>query len=488
MRPCPSRRRELAELVDGALGVRDQERLNAHMVSCPGCRAEAEALRQVRDRIRRADPDPGQATSAALTDRLLSIAGEDADRPLYARPFDPDRSRTLPSRRRRARRAVAGAMTLTCLVLAGLVGVGWASSPPTRTPALDPGPVAREEFAAVLGAEPLNNPAVTAARATEVTEQKSGALTGPDGPTGPLTADGALALLERAEQAHFQTAYAGRQVVQVRHLAGFWVTEVDVEVRPGLGTHVSFPERVGARRTALLPEGSPAGVERLERLAATYDLIAGPGPRVAGRESMVVDARRAGQLAARWWLDTEAGMVLWQQTFGRNGEVTLSAGYRSIAVGPIGDPRSLPPRLAPRGTTATLALTSADALEGQGWSCSRRLAGLNLIKVRSDPNDPMVHTVYGDGVVTLSVFQQRGALAAAPAGFVWDPQRRAYRSLGMTTMYSWQSGDRVFTVATDGPAELVDQAVAELPHAKPVLRTRVDRVVDGWRDLLGVRP
>jgi hypothetical protein len=52
-------------------------------------------------------------------------------------------------------------------------------------------------------------------------------------------------------------------------------------------------------------------------------------------------------------------------------------------------------------------------------------------------------------------------------------------------MFAWQSSDTVFTVATDGPAEVAERAVAELPHDQPVLRTRVERVVDGWRALTG---
>lgn len=481
MTPCPSRRRELAELVDGSLDVRTAERLRAHLIGCPGCRAEAAELRRVRERLRAAAPDP--STSTELTDRLLSIAGEEAARPLYARPFDARAPGALPSSRRRTRRAVAGAVTMTCLLLVGLTGIGWAAAPPASTPALDPGPVVREEFAAVLGSGPLANPAVIVARATEQAEGKSGALISPDPATSPLSPAGAVELLERADEAPFRTSFAGRQVVQVRHLAGFWVAEADVEVRPGRGAHVTFPDQVGARRSALLPEGSPAGIGAL---AAGHEMLTAPGPRIAGRESVVVEARREGRVAARWWLDTDAGMVLWEQTFDGAGEVTLSAGFRTLTVGPMATPRSLPPRLAPRGTSATLTLASTDRLRRQGWLCSRRVARLDLVKVRTDRHDPMVHTVYGDGIVTLSVFQHKGALADAPAGFVWDPERKVYRSLGMTTMFSWQSGDSVFTIATDGPTELADQALAELPRAQPVLRSRINRVLDGWRVVLGV--
>ncbi|MDO5499526.1 MAG: zf-HC2 domain-containing protein, partial [Propionibacteriaceae bacterium] len=440
MRPCPSRRRDLAELIDGALDLRERERLCEHLATCPGCREEAASLRAVRDRLRRIEPD--SPASAALTDRLLSIAGEQADQPLYARPFDPQRPGTLPSPRRRAYRAVAGAMTLTCLLLAGLVGVGWTAAPPTRTQAVDPGPDARLEFTAALGKDPLGNPAVAAARGRYQPERKTRTLIGPGAPSGPLTVDGAHELLLRAAAAQSNTAHAGTQIVQIRHLAGFWLLDAHVVSRPGRGAVVAFPEKAGPRRAVILPVQERVGVETI---AATHDLVAGAGPLVAGRPTHVVEAHREGRVAARWWLDAEAGLVLWEQTFDARGEVTMAAGYRSITVGRVAAPRSLPPRLAPRATTANLSLNSTERLRGQGWWCHRQLAGLRLVQVRHDERDPMVHTVYGNGVVTLSVFQQRGALAGAPAGFVWDPERKAYRSLGMTTMYSWQSGDRVFT-------------------------------------------
>ncbi|WP_425309905.1 sigma-E factor regulatory protein RseB domain-containing protein [Ammonicoccus fulvus] len=480
MSACPSRRRELAEMVDGALGLRELERLNAHLVDCAGCRAEADSLRTVRDRVRGVN---SEAPASDLTDRLLKIAGERADQPLWARPFDRGRAGALPSHRRRKRHAVAGVMTMTCLLLAGLVGVGWAAAPPTRTPALDPGPVARSEFAAVQGETALANPAVIAARAAEATETKTGDADVPLGPEGSFSTEGARDWLQRAEAARLTVPHAGLQTVQIRHLAGFWVTGVEVEATPGRSTRVAFPDRTGVTRSALVPAEETSGIDRL---LADHRMLVAPGPRVAGRDTVVVEARAGDRATARWWVDRETALILWQQTVDVSGATTLSAGYRSVSVGPSADPTHLPPRLVIRPSTANLTLASVGVLQGQGWQCADRLAGLDLARVRSDRTDTMVHTVYGDGIVTLSVLQQKGALTGPPDGFVWDPGMRAYRSLGITTMYAWQSGDTVFTVVTDGPAHLADRAVAELPHESPVLRTRVDRVVDGWLHLIGV--
>jgi hypothetical protein len=476
---CPSRRRELFELVDGALAVREQEKLHAHLVDCAACRSELSALRGVRERLR--TPIGPETTPDALTSRLIGIAGANAAQPLYARPFDRDLGRPLPSRRR-TRHALAGAVTVTCLLLAGLVGVGWAAAPPTRTPVVDPGLIARDEFAAVLGDAPLANPAVSALRATGLAEEKTVRLVGPSAPTGALNTDGAVAALERANHARTVTAYAGTQVVQVRHLAGYWVARVEVEVRPGQGAQVRFPSGRSSGRDVVVPQ-PPAD---LALFIHRHQLRTGPGPEIAGHRTVVVEALSDGRPRARWWLHADSGIVVWQQTFATDGSVVLNAGFRTLSVGSVDAPRHLPPMLTPsRGMTALTMSASALQRNGRQWWGHRRVAGLDLVTLRGGA-DPVVHSVYGDGVTTLSVLQQKGALTGAPDGFVWDPEIRAYRSLGITTMFTWQSGETVFTVATDGAAELAERAVADLPHDRPVLRTRGERVVDGWRRLAGV--
>ncbi|MDO5681956.1 MAG: hypothetical protein Q4G46_03905 [Propionibacteriaceae bacterium] len=482
MRPCPSRHRELGELVDGALNVRAAERLRSHLVGCPGCRAEVASLREVQQRLRSAG-----ATSDAsgdLTRRLMSIAGPEAAQPLYARPFDARPlsagPSALPRRRVRARRAMV-AVTVTCLLFVSLVGVGWAAAPQAAAGSIDPGPLARDEFAAVLGQQALANPALVAARAVELRERKTGVLLGPEGPTTSLTPHGAREALERADAASQQLTYSGRQLVQVRHLAGFWVADVDIENLAGRGARVSFPGRRGADRAALLP----APARRPLDVADDYALTTGPGPFVAERPTRIVDARHGERLAARWWLDADTDLVLWEQKYDESGATVLSAGYRSVRIGSVAKRRSLPPRFGPRKEVTGLAVSQADDLQRQGWLCDGQLAGLPLIAVRRAPADNMLHTVYGDGVVTVSVIQQRGALSGTPAGFVWDPRQRAHRSLGLTTRYAWQSRDIVFTVSTDGPADLATAAVAELPHLTPAAPSGTGRVVHGWLSLLG---
>lgn len=60
----------LTALVDGELDHDDRERALAHLAMCPACRREADALRQVKERLRGlSDLTP----SAGLSDRLLAL-------------------------------------------------------------------------------------------------------------------------------------------------------------------------------------------------------------------------------------------------------------------------------------------------------------------------------------------------------------------------------------------------------------------------------
>lgn len=479
MSACPSADRWSA-YADGALPHRDRERAAGHLLDCADCRAHVRELRALRDRVRRA-PGRAQAPPGALAARLVEIAGDDAAAPLTSRPFSGSRGAgVMPSRRRRLRRAmtVVGAGASTLVVL--LVAIGWAAAPLSRARVVDPRGLALGGFAAALGAEPVANPAVTAA----LTAPPAASTTEAASPESPVTTghEGAYARLERAESAARTVAYAGTQVVQVRHLAGFWRSRVEVTGRPGVGVEVTVnPGTRVARPSALLPEERTSGVPAL---AAHHQLVTGDGPVVAGRPSHVVEAREAsGALAARWWVDRDTGLLLWSQGYA-DGRLVQSAGFESLSIGATGGDGHVAPRLL--GASAALAL-GADPVgrgpEPVSCACPARVGGLALLS--RHVADGAVHLAYGDGVSTISVVELRGALDRAPAGMVWDPTLRAYRSQDLPTMLVWQSGDRVLAVVTDGAADGAEAAVRDLPHQTPVLRTRTDRVLDGWRALLG---
>jgi hypothetical protein len=95
-----------------------------------------------------------------------------------------------------------------------------------------------------------------------------------------------------------------------------------------------------------------------------------------------------------------------------------------------------------------------------------------------------VHLVYSDGLTTLSVFEQRGRLTAVPEGSDWDAALRAHVRRGASGVATWQSGELVFTVVTDGSAPLLGEAVESLPHDRTATPTTLDRIKAGWARIL----
>ena len=92
--------------------------------------------------------------------------------------------------------------------------------------------------------------------------------------------------------------------------------------------------------------------------------------------------------------------------------------------------------------------------------------------------------VYSDGLTTVSVFEQRGRLTMVPPGSQWDATVGAHVRRGASGVATWQSGDIVFTVVTDGSAGVLADAVASLPHDGAAMPTTLGRIKAGWARIL----
>lgn len=473
----------LSALLDQALTTQAREKVQRHLFDCADCRAELADLRRLRSMMTRPRPATGP-TPSSLTDRLVGIAGDDASLPLTTRPFAAT-SGSLPTRHRRNRRMLLVA-TLLATTLVAFVGIGWAAAPPVRTAALTP-EGQTDDLAAVLAALPLGMDASAAVLA--ISDQQELRATGQvpepswtasDSPSGWGRAE-ALAALNRAVRARQQVAVAGQQSVWIATPdAGTVHAEARVQRQPGQGSEVEVSSATGAS----VADGY---------LPATDDTIGIPtrhvlsGVERAGtlldRPVSLVEARdpESGALEARWWLDEKTGLLLWQTVMAPDGRLVESAGFTSLTTPSDAFVPHLPARLTV-STASDVQLSMRGELSADGWSCASELAGLPLIRLRSDADG--VQTVYSDGIDTVVVSQQQGALAAHPAGVTWDPALRAYRGSGPATELIWQSGTRVFTVTSFGSGDRLDQVVGLLPHDAPVLRTRAERVQDGWRRIL----
>lgn len=499
--PCA----DLAELrsafVDGALDDTDRERLLSHLVDCDNCRRDVEDLRAVREVLNQTNNEPGP-TPSDLSVRLASIAGQQSVAPLWIRPFRriqpsrPSRTGGLPSHRRIVKLQITAATMALGATVTAVGAIGYAAAP--RLAAIgDPTDEAQVAFTSSLGQFPLASDALNAvmlADSNNLAASLSPRLAGPSAATGAtLTPAEAQATMQRAADAAHSVSYSGRQSFLAYRNGGAIVAQVDVDARAGQGSQVKVNSQTGQQ---LRKEFTPALIssrvvddELLDLLEGNYRLSGTREASVAGRSSTVVTATRDGSnfVAARWWIDDATGIVLWQETYDRNGSVDLSFGFTSVSVSRGGSIlEHLPPRLAVPRTSTSLSLSSAADLNASGWSCIRRLAGLSLVRIRTDRagNPGTVHLVYSDGLSAVSVFEQRGRLSAVPEGSHWDAALGAHVRRGASGVATWQSGEMVFTVVTDGSASLLAEAVQSLPHNEATARTTLDRIKAGWARIL----
>ncbi|HEY0240289.1 MAG TPA: zf-HC2 domain-containing protein [Friedmanniella sp.] len=480
----------LAELrsgfVDGALSPQDRDRVITHLLGCAACRADVAELRTVRDLLGRSAG--GTSAPAPLSQRLVSIAGDASARP-WTQAFDDRRALSLPSRRRRARvRAVLGTLAVGA-VLSAVGLTGWFAAPAADLAAVaDPADEAQAEFGAAAAELSVTGASLSALMLLDSLPEATTDGSGVRRPSrvGPRSGDEAEAvkMLDRTLAAAQTTTVDGNQTV-LASLEGDRLVSahVSIDTRSPHGTLVSVFDPDGAvlARSEVPDEvAGGAGASPVAMIADAYTLTSDSGVHVAGRRATVIKAVDAhGAIARRWWVDDATGVLLWQESYDEHERLSTAVGFTDVRIVPYaaaGLPRTV--------TNLAASVVNADAarLSSTGWSCSDELAGLDLLEVSTDtPTDPRsIHAVYGDGASTVSVLQRHGRLSGAPAGASWDDRLQAWRHSGAVRWASWQSGDTVYTVTTDGPASLLSRAVATFPHAGPVDTTTLGRVREGW--------
>ncbi|WP_114558410.1 sigma-E factor regulatory protein RseB domain-containing protein [Desertihabitans aurantiacus] len=485
-RPCGTRPDQLSALVDGALGDATRERLLTHLTGCDACRAEAESLRRVRDLLGSSRLAGGSAPDD-LSRRLVGIAGEQASVPLWTRPFDqPRQPAALPMTHRVLRRRLGAAGVLASVLLIAFTTVGWTAAPDEvrRVDLADEGTDA--SFGVALTEVPLVPEGLAAVLLT--TPGGRGELGGGAAPAvgevvrrSELSHEESLVVLRNSAVAGSVLGRTGTQQVWFRDAGRSVRASVDVVVQPGQSAQV----RVHDAADRQVGEGSmplPEATISPELLGREHQLTGHLGAaEVAGRSATVVDARDRGRLVARWWVDEDSGLVLQAQRYDETGEVRESVGYTQLQIGASTFDARLAPGLAAFSSAGALPVADADRLTAQGWSCHETLGGLPLVHLRATP-DGVLHATYSDGVHVLDVAEQSGELGAPASGYEWDEAARVWRSeQTVPTTLAWQSGERVLTVSTDAPADVVARAVAELPHEPPRERSAVSRVLEGWQ-------
>lgn len=502
--------------VDGALGDSDRERLLAHLVDCADCRRDVAEMRHLRSLLTAAgSPD---SAPVDLSNRLVSIAGDEATKPLWTRPFrrTPIPGR-LPTRQQLIRARVLAAVLGSGLAVLAILGVGYVSAPPVSLASLDPTRQASIEFTTAVSGFPLDG-------------RVSGALQGlaPSAPTSedrpaPISWSGkrlsepkAIKLLVSAGQTGWESSYTAKQVVTLTRDGQQVSNTVQVINRGDTGLELrTIPSDSSAAPVMLTYIESEhssriADADLVQLLASRYVLRGWKDQWYDDRRAAVVEAAQpaalvpgqtadptvdeAGQPAngeldgvmARWWIDQTTFLILGQEIFDGRGNLVTSSRLTDLQIGPVReDTVALP--ASPARTTATLTLSRAAELRKNGWICADRLAGLQLQRIRTDgPTDPdLVHLIYSDGLTTVSVVEQRGRLDDAPAGSTRNETLGAWVTSGMPSTATWSSDDVVLTVVTDGSPVMLTAAVAALPHKAFRGQTTIERVRAGWSRILG---
>ncbi|MET0916161.1 MAG: sigma-E factor regulatory protein RseB domain-containing protein, partial [Jiangellaceae bacterium] len=245
-------------------------------------------------------------------------------------------------------------------------------------------------------------------------------------------------------------------IVDVVHRAG---GSTDVRVHGALTLPV-VDERSSA--AWLADGGGPVAL-----LARAYDVaVVGVGS-VAGRFVHVVEARRPnGTAAARLWLDAEFALPLRRETYNTDGTTRAASAFVEISLehAAVSDPVT-----GVAIVDRSLRHRDLAQLRGDGWSCPNELAdGLVLYEARRVGD--AIQLSYSDGVVTVSVFEQRGDLDEGKLhGFAAREVDGGvvYSSAGPPAQFTWSVGDWVVTVVADAPAETIDAVLAAMPPREP---------------------
>jgi len=295
----------------------------------------------------------------------------------------------------------------------------------------------------------------------------------------------AAGLLTQAAQAAVLTSYQGEEVVSHWGASGGTVLVSDiwhvsggqtVTRTLGAGIYSSTEPYLSSDTDGQWPEGVLGVTTQLVRLLEAHYVVAYGGAGSAGnRTAQIVEAwRDNGSLAAKFWLDNATKLPLEREVFDSAAHMISEDVFINVRIGnqarisaPAGGPAD------PQGPwTAPLPARQLLALRAHGWLVPPQLpGGLGLFtgaQTRTSTGT-VLDLGYSDGLSVVSLFEQRGNLAAKLAG--WQKITVAghviYAAQPDQRSLTWSSRGMVYTVMADAPAQTVDDVIGALPHDTP---------------------
>lgn len=318
---------------------------------------------------------------------------------------------------------------------------------------------------------------------------------------GTATTADARQLLEAAVAA-LQQPHVGRVSIVTLSPEGPRVADLDVRVdamgnmelrRPTrwlLGHPGASWLRTERGAVAVTPAATGARLE-VDVVLAQWEAVVGQPQRLDTGPATPVHLVRRSSAAVEEviYVDDATALPVRRETRDADGSVLRVVAYTSLSLVDVGSSAAVvdadghgpgPPDL--------------EALTADGYEVPETLpAGFHL--VGAGHQQGMAIARYGDGLSVLSVYQQHGRLDASQldgatvhlvAGrHVWTwPGSEPLRLV-------WTGGDRTWTVVSDAPLEVVEDAIASLPgdrigHDVPSRISRgLARAVDWVRGLVG---
>ncbi len=297
----------------------------------------------------------------------------------------------------------------------------------------------------------------------------------------------AITLLTQAARAAIATSYQGQELVSrwgnsgetilvsnIWHVSGGQTVTQTVAA----GTHSSGPY-LSSDTDGQAPEGVLGVTMPLVRLLQTHYVVAYAGAgTVAGdnnRPAQVVEAwREDGTLAARFWLDDATKLPLEREVFDPAAHLISEDVFVNVR---FGNPAPVHPPAGgvadPQGPwTDPLSPGQLLELRAHGWLVPVGLpGGLSLFagaKTQTGAGTAL-DLGYSDGLSVVSVFEQRGNLAAGLSG--WQKTtvdgHVIYAAVPDQRSLTWSSRGMVYTVLADAPTQTVNAVIGALPHDSP---------------------
>ena len=204
-----------------------------------------------------------------------------------------------------------------------------------------------------------------------------------------------------------------------------------------------------------------------------------------GRVAAIVEVYRFdGTLAARYWLDSRTMVPLRREVFDSSDELVSDDAFVKVRIGALaGHPAATAASTAsgPAWVTVSSPASLLASLAGQGWQLPATLSGTLPLYAASwsgSGSGQVTDLEYSDGLNVISLFVQRGTLAASMPG--WRPMsldgRHVYVSGHSVT---WAGHGLVYTMIADAPPATVTAAVTGLPDGgQPGLVDRLKRGAD----------